>query len=71
MGERIQLYKPPESLFRVNKVLMRDGIELEKGVLITEPWMEKNEELLNDYWSIWSAYPDIFLDTIKPSDSNF
>ena len=33
--------------------------------------MERNEELLLDCWQIYSAYPDIYLDTIRPKNSNF
>lgn len=68
--EPIQL-RAVESQFSNNNHLYRDGIELEKGVIITQEWLEKNEDLLYDCWNIFAAYPDIYLDLIKPHDSNF
>lgn len=68
--EIIRLREPSPTLNTRQKIF-RDGIELEKGVVITPDWLEKNEELLYDCWQIFSAYPDIYLDTIKPKDSNF
>ena len=71
MSEVIKLKDPSESTFGKRERVFRDGIELEKGVVITQDWLEKNEELLYDCWQIFSAYPDIYLDLIKPSESNF
>ena len=68
---RITLRDPSVSTFNARERLYRDGIELEKGVVITEQWLIKNEELLFDCWEIFAAYPDIYLDLIKPVDSNF
>ena len=68
---RITLRDPSISTFNARERLYRDGIELEKGVVITEQWLLKNEELLYDCWEIFAAYPDIYLDLIKPVDSNF
>lgn len=67
----IQLKDPDDAVFNKKEKIYRDGIELEKGVVITEPWLEKNEELLHDCWNIFMVYPDIYLDMILPSDSNF
>jgi hypothetical protein len=33
--------------------------------------LKRNEELLYDYWNIFAAYPDIFLDIITPQNSSF
>lgn len=49
----------------------REGIEIEKGAILTEPYMEANQELFEQYAEFFTAYPDIFLDIIKPSDSSF
>lgn len=49
----------------------REDIEIEKGAVITVPFLEKNESLFQEYANIFSAYPDIFLDLISPADSNF
>ena len=71
MAEPIRLIDPDASIFNTRTRLYRDGIELEKGVVITSQFLERNEDLLHDCWEIFSAYPDIYLDTIKPQDSNF
>ena len=67
----IKLRDPDESTFNKHERIYRDGIELDKGTVITEQWLQKNEELLYDYWNIYTVYPDIYLDLIKPVDSNF
>lgn len=67
----IKLRDPDESTFNKHERIYRDGIELDKGTVITEPWLQKNEELLSDCWNIYTVYPDIYLDLIKPVDSNF
>lgn len=70
MDDIIKLREPPESLGEVKKIF-RDGIELEKGVVITQEWLERNETFLNEIWSLYAAYPDVYLDIIKPKNSNF
>ena len=56
-----------------NNVLvgMREGTEIEKGVVLTEDYLTKNFDHLCEMFSIFSAYPDVFLDLIKPSDDDF
>ena len=56
-----------------NNVLvgMREGTEIEKGVVLTEDYLIKNYDHLCEMFSIFSAYPDIFLDLIKPVDDDF
>jgi hypothetical protein len=49
----------------------RDGVEIEKGVVLNEDYLKKHFKEIGDMLSIFSAYPDIFLDFITPSDSNF
>lgn len=48
-----------------------DGIEVEKGIVLNEDYLEAHYDELCELFSIFTAYPDIFLDTIAPSDSNF
>ncbi len=67
----ILLRDPDSSTFNNREKVFRDGIELEKGVVITEAWLRKNEELLYDCWSLYTVYPDIYLDMILPEGSNF
>ena len=49
----------------------REGITIDKGVTLTAPYLESIEDLLRDYGSLFSAYPDLYLDLITPSDSSF
>lgn len=49
----------------------REGIEIEKGIVLNEDYINKNFVNLEKMISLWTAYPDIYLDLIKPSDSNF
>lgn len=67
----IQLRDPDDITFNKTNKIYRDGIELEKGTVITETWLEKNEELLTDCWDLYMVYPDIYLDMILPKESTF
>ena len=49
----------------------REGITIDKGVTLTAPYLESIEDLLRKYGSFFSAYPDLYLDLITPSDSSF
>ena len=63
---------PAERLVDSNiKIGQRDGTIIEKGVILNENYLEKNMEKIGDVMSIFSAYPDIYLDIIKPQDSSF
>lgn len=60
-----------EDLFQAaRKVGQKEGVEIEKGVLLGEDFLEKNQKHLGDIFSIFTAYPDIFLDLITPESSN-
>ena len=67
----IQLINPDVVQFNTHDRLYHDGIELEKGVVITPSFLEKNENLMAESIQIFTAYPDIFLDLITPLGSNF
>ena len=67
----IQLMNPDQATFSSINRLYHDGIELEKGVVLTPSFLERNEDLIANCIQIWSAYPDIYLDLITPEDSNF
>lgn len=71
MEEPIRLLDPDSSLFNSSKRIYHDNIELEKGVVITNEWLEKNEDFLFDCWETFVSYPDIYLDIITPIESNF
>ena len=49
----------------------REGIEIEKGAILTPAYLIEHEELFRKYCDFFTAYPDIFLDLIKPLDSTF
>lgn len=49
----------------------REGIEIEKGVKLTGDRIEGQLELYEKYCNLFTAYPDLFIDLITPSDSNF
>ncbi len=49
----------------------REGIELEKGAVITNEYLERHKEELGKWIQLFSAYPDYYLDIIKPADSEF
>lgn len=70
MAKKILL--PAERLVDSNiKIGQRDGTIIEKGVILNENYLEKNMEKIGNVMSIFSAYPDIYLDLIKPQDSSF
>ena len=51
-----------------DKVIVRDGIPIEKGVTLTREFLDANEELFTKYLNLWILYPDLFLDTIQDSE---
>ena len=50
---------------------VRDGIELEKGAVLTNKYLEDHYEDLTKWVNLFTAYPDYYLDIISPSDSEF
>ena len=55
----------------VSKRGARDGYEIEKGVVLNESFLKEHFDEIGEALNIWTAYPDIYLDCIKPEDSNF
>lgn len=49
----------------------KNGIELEKGVVLTKERIEEHRELYCKYCNFFSVYPDLFIDMITPEGSNF
>ena len=49
----------------------RYGTEFEKGVVLTEEYLEEHFEEVSNAIGLFCAYPDIFIDIITPSDSGF
>ena len=70
MAKKILL--PAERLVDSNiKIGQREGTIIEKGVILNEDYLVDNKEKIGDVMSIFSAYPDVYLDLIKPQDSSF
>ena len=53
------------------EIVLREGIPLQKGIVLTQKYLESIEDLLREYMDYFIQYPDCFLDMIKPVDSNF
>lgn len=71
MGDIIKL-RPAHSRFQdSSEAIFRDGTRLDKGVLITTDFLERNEKALRRYYQECTAYPDIWLDTIRSSEVHF
>lgn len=62
--------RDPQTTFSRTDRVYRDGIELEKGAIITESFLEKNENFLAEQLDLWTVYPDTYLDTITPKNQN-
>ena len=62
--------RDPQTTFSKTDRVYRDGIELEKGAIITESFLEKNENFLAEQLDLWTVYPDTYLDTIIPKSQN-
>ena len=67
----IQLLDLDTVQFNTQDKIYHNGIELEKGVVITPTFLDRNQDLMMDCIQIFTAYPDIFLDLITPVNSNF
>ena len=50
---------------------MRDGLPIEKGVVLTKDYLDNNASLLQEYLNHWLLYPDIYLDTIQSSEDKY
>jgi len=47
-----------------DKLFLKDGIPVEKGVVLTKEFLDANKELFTSYLNYWLLYPDLFLDSI-------
>lgn len=50
------------------EVFMRDGIPVEKGVVLTREYLDANQELFTKYLDLWLRYPDLLLDMIQDQE---
>lgn len=53
------------------KTLERDGVPLEKGIIVTNDYLTQHKEFLGNIANIFTVYPDIYLDIITPEHSSF
>lgn len=51
-----------------NEVVMKDGLPIEKGVVLTTDWLDKNAATCWNWLNHWMLYPDLYLDTIQAAD---
>lgn len=58
----------PISQFEIQEGTMRDGIPVEKGIVLTEQFLSDNEELIAQYCNYFMLYPDLFLEMIQSKD---
>lgn len=49
-------------------LILRDGIPIEKGVVLTKEFLDANQELFTAYLNYWILYPDLYLDTIQDTE---
>ena len=50
------------------EIVYRDGIPIEKGVVLTRDYLDRNQQLFTDYLNFWIMYPDAYLDAIQDSE---
>ena len=69
----MSMIRPPvEKLVDSNiKVGEREGTIIDKGIILNEHYLTSNLCEIGGVISIFSAYPDLYLDLIKPQDSSF
>lgn len=52
----------------MDEIIYRDGIPIEKGVILTRSYLDANQELFTHYLNLWILYPDLFLDSIQDTE---
>ena len=45
--------------FITQKAVLRDGVPIEKGVVLTKEFLDANQELFTGYLNYWLMYPDL------------
>lgn len=60
-----------QAIMRAADKVYRNGVEMQKGFILTTDFIEKHRKKIEDTMQIWSVYPDLFLDTIKLDGDNF
>lgn len=67
---KINLGNKNDLFIENRQVGYKDGVEIEKGVVLNEDYLEEHFEDLGKAFSFFSAYPDLFLDIITPETEN-
>ena len=49
----------------MSEIVIREGIPIEKGIVLTREFLDANQELFTKYLNLWIMYPDLFLDIIQ------
>ena len=39
--------------------ILRDGLPIEKGAVLTKEWLDANEDLVTAWLNHWMLYPDL------------
>lgn len=47
-------------MFKLDEPVYRDGIPIEKGVVLTKTFLDLNQLLITKYLDFWLLYPDLF-----------
>lgn len=69
MVEKI-IRPPAEKLVDSNiKIGQRDGTDISKGIILNENYLEANFNSIGNIISIFTAYPDLYLDLIAPQNN--
>ena len=45
--------------------MIKDGIPIDKGIVLTRTFLDNNQELFTTYLNYWIQYPDLWLDEIQ------
>lgn len=59
------------SIAKSSQTFIRDGIILEKGVVLTSRRIDKNIDLYKKLYETWAVYPDLYIKLITPVSSKF
>ena len=46
------------------ELFIKNGIPVEKGIVLTKEFLDANQELFTRYLNHWILYPDLYLDAI-------
>lgn len=70
MSELARIDEREVDLLTKQKVF-KDGFEIPKGNIITRQWLEANENNIKRFCNIFTSHPDVFLELITPTESQF